>query len=86
MSPQHKVSLAISQGNLHCIYYSPASTDTFNLPPVICTMLEIAIKDRDRIPVFLYSPVESRSRSRSPVEEGYGGGSTRRERSLSVSE
>uniref|UniRef100_A0A0E0EEV0 RRM domain-containing protein n=1 Tax=Oryza meridionalis TaxID=40149 RepID=A0A0E0EEV0_9ORYZ len=32
-----------------------------------------------------YSPVESRSRSRSPVEEGYGGGSTRRERSLSVS-
>lgn len=33
-----------------------------------------------------YSPVESRSRSRSPVEEGYGGGSTRRERSLSVSE
>uniref|UniRef100_A0A0D9X1V6 RRM domain-containing protein n=1 Tax=Leersia perrieri TaxID=77586 RepID=A0A0D9X1V6_9ORYZ len=32
-----------------------------------------------------YSPAESRSRSRSPIEEGYGGGSTRRERSLSVS-
>ncbi|KAF0906895.1 hypothetical protein E2562_013285 [Oryza meyeriana var. granulata] len=39
---------------------------------------------RRRIRERSYSPVDSRSRSRSPIEEGYGG-STWRERSLSVS-
>lgn len=41
-------------------------------------------KYRHRERYYSRSPVESKSRSRSPYEEGYGG-STRRERSLSVS-